>query len=224
MDSSLTLSNLISLLFRGTNTLPSNLDPDEWSHLVKFRPLIALDLTGVNSRIFGKAISDFVVTFLRDLPTPEIRSPVSDPGQDTMQSLDASIENLFSHGGEDGADTSGFSAFSNPGSSGFSLSSFVSGEGHARDKTLEEIEEDIRVKNEKESVLFPYLQRLSLRSCKLLPGHDLSILLPRFTNLTHLDLSYTRIDGEALAQLKEMPLRAISLSRCSKLEGHDLLS
>lgn len=66
MDSALTLPNLISLLLRGSPTLPSLLTKNttEWSHLPKFRPLAALDLCGVNSRAFTKAVSDFVVTFL----------------------------------------------------------------------------------------------------------------------------------------------------------------
>lgn len=66
MDSALTLPNLISLLFRGSPVLPSLLtqNTSEWNHLPKFRPLLALDLCGVNSRAFFKAVSDFVVTFL----------------------------------------------------------------------------------------------------------------------------------------------------------------
>ena len=66
MDSALTLPNLISLLFRGCPTLPSLLthNTTEWHNLPKFRPLLALDLCGVNSRAFHKAVSDLVATFL----------------------------------------------------------------------------------------------------------------------------------------------------------------
>jgi hypothetical protein len=218
MDSSLTLSNLISLFFRGTPNLPSSLDPDEWSHLLKFRPLIALDLTGVNSRIFGKAISDFVATFLQDPPPPDPASPMSEGG---MPSLMGTIESLVGGAMGWGGNGVGGHAEQEPSEGGEAR---MGGGGHGREKTMEEVEEEIRVKNEKESVVFPYLQRLSLRSCKLIPSHDLSVLLPRFTNLTHIDLSYTRVDGEGLAKLQEMPLRSINLSRCSKLQGVDFLA
>ncbi|CED82965.1 Leucine-rich repeat [Phaffia rhodozyma] len=144
MDSALTLPNLISLLFRGANPLPPVLAQDpEWRHLTLFRPLVALDLTGVNSRVFETALRNFVATFL----TQEVEEV--DPSD-----LDPE-------------------------------------------------------------------HRLSLHSCKFISSHDLLLFLPSLVNLTHLDLSYTRITS--LKEIEGLKLKAISLSRCTKLDGDQLL-
>lgn len=95
MDSALSFSNLISIFFRGASRLPSALthDSDEWAHLIKFRPLVALDLCGVNSRAFSKAMSDFVVTFLTDEDADPDRGMLTPPqeGQELQPSFSRSL-------------------------------------------------------------------------------------------------------------------------------------
>lgn len=88
MDSALTLPNLISLLFRGSRTLPSLLthNTTEWHNLPKFRPLLALDLCGVNSRAFHKAVSDLVVTFLSPAnKEPDENSRLREGGEEEVK-------------------------------------------------------------------------------------------------------------------------------------------
>jgi hypothetical protein len=157
MDSALNLANLISLFFRGVPHLPAFLrESDEWEHLVFFRPLIALDLTGVNSRVFQTALRTFVATFIQ----PE---QVEDHGM-----------------------------------SGFYLPDYQ--------PVADRIEFSI--------------ERLCLHSCKFISAYDLTAIISCCANLTHLDLSYTRISS--LEEIQAFKLRSLSLARCTKLTGADI--
>lgn len=66
----------------------------------------------------------------------------------------------------------------------------------------------------------PNLKRISLHECSSLPPAAFEILLPRLTNLTHLDLSHTQITESALFAIPETAnITHLSLSRCTRLSG-----
>ena len=72
---------------------------------------------------------------------------------------------------------------------------------------------------------FPCLKRLSLRACTSLDPMILHDLLLCFPNLTHLDLSNTRVPSSFLMALTEkapatLRLQSLSLARCARLDSH----
>ena len=72
---------------------------------------------------------------------------------------------------------------------------------------------------------FPALKRLSLRACTSLDSVILHDLLLCFPNLTHLDLSNTKISSPYLMALTDKPpaslrLQSLSLARCTRLDTH----
>lgn len=72
---------------------------------------------------------------------------------------------------------------------------------------------------------FPALKRLSLRACTSIDSMILHDLLLCFPNLTHLDLSNTRVPSTFLAALTErapasLRLQSLSLARCARLDTH----
>lgn len=160
MDSALNLANLISLFFRGAKQLPPFLQTtDEWEHLLFFRPLVALDFTGVNSRVFQTALRTFVATFIKP-------------------------EQIEDHG-----------------ESGLYLPDHVP------------LPEDERIEFS--------IERLCLHSCKFMSAYDLTAIISCCPNLTHLDLSYTRVSS--LEEIHAFKLRSLSLARCTKLSGADIV-
>jgi hypothetical protein len=71
----------------------------------------------------------------------------------------------------------------------------------------------------------PALKRLSLRACTSIDSMILHDLLLCFPNLTHLDLSNTRVPSTYLAALTErapgsLRLQSLSLARCARLDTH----
>ena len=76
-----------------------------------------------------------------------------------------------------------------------------------------------------EPVIFPGLQRLSVRGAKSVPPHVLSTFVTAFPSLTHLDLSSTRAGSEILDGLAASPsvrLQSLSLARCVRLAGSSI--
>lgn len=68
------------------------------------------------------------------------------------------------------------------------------------------------------------ITRLSLHECIILPFDVFEILLPRLTNLTHLDVAHTRIKSHALHLIPETArLTHLNLARCSNLDGADVV-
>ena len=72
------------------------------------------------------------------------------------------------------------------------------------------------------------IKRLSLHECFTLSSATFETLLPRMTQLTHLDVSHTRITDKALASIpKSAHLTHLNLGRCSHITGQgvaDLLT
>ncbi|KAL8765499.1 MAG: hypothetical protein Q9209_007470 [Squamulea sp. 1 TL-2023] len=65
------------------------------------------------------------------------------------------------------------------------------------------------------------LRRLSLHECFTLPSSVFETLLPRLPQLTHLDVSHTRITDNALASIPESAsLSHLNLGRCTQISGH----
>ena len=64
------------------------------------------------------------------------------------------------------------------------------------------------------------LKRLSLHECFTLPSSAFETLLPRLTQLTHLEVSHTRITDAALASLPpSAQLTHLNLGRCTSITG-----
>lgn len=64
------------------------------------------------------------------------------------------------------------------------------------------------------------ITRLSLHECTILPSTVFESLLPRLPQLTHLDLTHTRVKDEALASIpKTARITHLNLSKCSSLSG-----
>lgn len=73
-----------------------------------------------------------------------------------------------------------------------------------------------------EPLTFPGIQRLNLRGTKSISPQILQPFVLAFTNLTHLDLSCTRIAPELLTELgtsSTLRLKSLSLGRCIRLTG-----
>ncbi|BEI92612.1 uncharacterized protein CcaverHIS019_0502400 [Cutaneotrichosporon cavernicola] len=71
--------------------------------------------------------------------------------------------------------------------------------------------------------LFTALRRLSLRACTNLPSQFITHLILATPNLTHLDLSGTRVSDNLLSALTQHPppgmqLQSLSLARCARLD------
>ncbi|KAG8530938.1 uncharacterized protein KY384_004295 [Bacidia gigantensis] len=68
------------------------------------------------------------------------------------------------------------------------------------------------------------LKRLSLHECFTLPGSAFETLLPRLTQLSHLDVSHTRITDMALASLPiSARLTHLNLGRCTTVTGEGVV-
>jgi hypothetical protein len=64
------------------------------------------------------------------------------------------------------------------------------------------------------------IERLSLHECTILPPSTFTILLPKLTHLTHLDVAHTRITNDALASIPfTAKLTHLNLSKCASLTG-----
>lgn len=67
---------------------------------------------------------------------------------------------------------------------------------------------------------FPFLRRLSLHECSTLQAPVFEALLPRLPSLTHLDVSHTLIEDDALCSIpKSARLTHLNLGRCTQLTG-----
>lgn len=76
-----------------------------------------------------------------------------------------------------------------------------------------------------EPLLFPGLQRLGMRGVKSILPRYLGPFLLAFPNLTHLDLSGTRLTPEILEQLGQsetLRLKSLALARCIKLTSESI--
>ena len=76
-----------------------------------------------------------------------------------------------------------------------------------------------------EPLLFPGLQRLGMRGVKSILPRSLGPFLLAFPNLTHLDLSGTRITPEileAIGQSSTLSLKSLALARCIKLTSESI--
>jgi hypothetical protein len=73
--------------------------------------------------------------------------------------------------------------------------------------------------------MFSGLKRLSLRGCVTLSSDTIARLISCCPNLTHLDLSFTRVAPSTLETLGSMPtvrLEALSLARSTRLSGESI--
>ena len=80
---------------------------------------------------------------------------------------------------------------------------------------------------EEEPLVFPGLRRLGLRGVKSVQPQILNALVLSFPNLTHLDLSCTRITPGLLTVLGSSPsihLKTLALERCNWLTGESIAS
>lgn len=80
---------------------------------------------------------------------------------------------------------------------------------------------------EEDPLVFPGLQRLGLRGVKSVQPQILNALVLSFPNLTHLDLSCTRITPgllTALGSSKTIHLKVLALERCNWLTGESIAS
>lgn len=78
-----------------------------------------------------------------------------------------------------------------------------------------------------EPLLFPGLQRLGLRGVKSILPRYLGPFLLAFPNLTHLDLSGTRVTPDildALGRSETLRLKSLALARCIKLTSESITS
>ncbi|KAF9476693.1 hypothetical protein BDN70DRAFT_811885 [Pholiota conissans] len=78
-----------------------------------------------------------------------------------------------------------------------------------------------------EPLLFPGLQRLGMRGVKSILPRYLGPFLLAFPNLTHLDLSGTRLTPDILEQLGQsetLNLKSLALARCIKLTSESITS
>ncbi|KAF9525690.1 hypothetical protein CPB83DRAFT_859189 [Crepidotus variabilis] len=76
-----------------------------------------------------------------------------------------------------------------------------------------------------EPLLFPGLKRLGMRGVKSILSRSLGPFLMAFPNLTHLDLSGTRLTPEileTLGQSSTMRLKSLALARCIKLTSESI--
>ncbi|KAJ7650349.1 hypothetical protein FB45DRAFT_986430 [Roridomyces roridus] len=74
----------------------------------------------------------------------------------------------------------------------------------------------------RDPLVFPGLRRLGMRGVKSVPSRTLTAFVLSFPNLTHLDLSGTRVSPELLVGLAEsrtVRLQSLALARCVKLTG-----
>jgi hypothetical protein len=70
----------------------------------------------------------------------------------------------------------------------------------------------------------PNLKRLSLHECSTIQAPIFDLLLPRLTNLTHLDLTHTQVNDSALLAIPETArITHLSLSRCTRLRSSALV-
>ncbi|KAI2794791.1 hypothetical protein POX_a01392 [Penicillium oxalicum] len=70
----------------------------------------------------------------------------------------------------------------------------------------------------------PNLQRLSLHECSTIQAPIFDLLLPRLTNLTHLDLTHTQVNDSALFAIPETArITHLGLSRCTRLRSSALV-
>lgn len=68
------------------------------------------------------------------------------------------------------------------------------------------------------------ITRLSFHGCTILPSAIFESLLPKLPNLTHLDVTHTRITDEALFSIpKTARITHLSLSKCSSLSGEKVV-
>ena len=68
------------------------------------------------------------------------------------------------------------------------------------------------------------IRRLSLHECFTLPSSTFEVLLPRLTQLTHLDMSHTRVTDVALNSLPTSArLTHLNLGRCIKISGEGVV-
>ncbi|KAK7033070.1 hypothetical protein R3P38DRAFT_2920505 [Favolaschia claudopus] len=76
-----------------------------------------------------------------------------------------------------------------------------------------------------EPLIFPGLQRLGMRGVKSVASRTLSTFVLAFPNLTHLDLSGTRVSPELLFSIgasTTVQLQSLALARCIKLTGDSI--
>ena len=70
----------------------------------------------------------------------------------------------------------------------------------------------------------PNIRRISVHECSSLSAATFEALLPRLVNLTHLDVTRTRISGAALFSIpKTAQITHLSLARCTRLSGPDVV-
>ena len=68
------------------------------------------------------------------------------------------------------------------------------------------------------------IRRLGLHECFTLPSSAFEALLPRLPQLTHLDVSHTRITDKALASFSESAsLSHLNLGRCTQITGEGVV-
>jgi hypothetical protein len=69
------------------------------------------------------------------------------------------------------------------------------------------------------------IERLGLHECTILPSPVFAMLLPRLSNLTHLDVAHTRITDDALHSIPATAcLTHLNLSKCSFLTDEGIIS
>ncbi|EFR03765.1 leucine Rich Repeat domain-containing protein [Nannizzia gypsea CBS 118893] len=72
--------------------------------------------------------------------------------------------------------------------------------------------------------ILPNIRRLSLHECTGLPDEAFQSLLPRLTNLTHLDVAHTQISNSTLFLIPYTArITHLNISRCTKLTGPEVV-
>lgn len=177
-----------------------------------FEAMEAIDFTGCVSHVFHTALEEFVERWLihpkeRRRRRRE-REMSSVPTHLTTDSVDPE------RGDDDGRGRSrvvhGFGG--------------LSADDHLRlaeeEDVFYEVEDSQWVRPQ-----FTFLQRLSLRGCVTLSWDVIATLVESCPNLTHLDLSFTRVSPATLQALTDMPdcrLVALSLARSTRLTSESV--
>lgn len=214
VDSSLVKSVIEELFFRGY-TKPADaprrtasmtaagdlldehflFEQEEWNRRETFECIEAIDLTGCVSRVFGESLQAFVDDWLTD-----------------PKELAAMRGQIVAEPEVEAADER---------------------RGRSRDvrdiTVAHELAHGTSAVDDSESSwikpMFIGLKRLSLRGCVTLSSDTIARLVSCCPNLTHLDLSFTRVAPstlEALAGMTDARLEALSLARSTRLTSESI--
>jgi hypothetical protein len=179
-------------------------DEEQWERRSGFVALEALDLTGCVSKVFGESLETFVNGWLVE-PAKTTTTGGSPAG--TAAAIPMQVD------GHTATPPAPRDDQSRPRRRSVR---WLSDEKDSDD------DEDRNDDGSWRKPRFDKLKRLSLRACTTIPSPTLCTLVSSFPNLTHLDLSVTRVPSALLEALTEIPtlrLKAFSIARCTRVSS-----